>query len=94
MKARLLLQDRVALGDDRFGELVVWELPRPVPGCRHRFKYRLAFVVRGVCVVRFDNETGKGDHKHIYDEEVGYVFRNSDRLLADFWQEIDMWSEN
>lgn len=31
-----------------------------VPGSRF-FKYRQADVVRGECVLRYDNEVGKGD---------------------------------
>jgi hypothetical protein len=91
MPARLVLQDRIFLGPDAFAELVVWALDKPVPGCRHRFKYRLAFVVAGTCMVRFDNETGKGDHKHVGDREVRSRFVNLDRLIADFWREIERW---
>jgi hypothetical protein len=49
---------------------VIWQLPGPVPDSGHKFKYRLAFVVDQCGVVRFDNETGKGDHKHIGDKEA------------------------
>lgn len=63
--ARLLLRERRIIAEDRFAEIVIWELPRPVAGSRHRLKYRLAFVVDEICVLRFDNETGKGDHKHV-----------------------------
>jgi predicted transcriptional regulator len=31
--------------------LVIWQVPEPVSGSRHRYKYRLAYVVRGVCRV-------------------------------------------
>jgi len=43
-------------------------------------------------VLRFDNETGRGDHKHIGNEEVPYVFTTLEKLVADFWNEIDEWS--
>jgi hypothetical protein len=49
-------------------EMVVWRLPRSQAGSTHRLKYRLAFVVDGVCVLRYDNESDKGDHKHVGDE--------------------------
>lgn len=68
--ARLLLRERRVVAENRFAEIVIWELPRPVSASRHRFKYRLAFVVDEICVLRFDNETGKGDHKHVGDAEV------------------------
>jgi len=39
-------------------------------------------------VLRFDNEAGKGDHKHLDEIEVAYMFTNLDTLQADFWAEI------
>jgi Family of unknown function (DUF6516) len=38
-------------------------------------------VAGGTRVMRYDNETGKGDHKHIGDQEVPYEFADLDRLL-------------
>lgn len=71
--------------------MVIWRLAGPVPGSSHDFKYRLAFVVDEVCVVRFDNEAGKGDHQHIGEEQVPYNFISLQRLIADFWTEIEAW---
>jgi Family of unknown function (DUF6516) len=34
------------------------------PARPYRFKYRLALVADGICVLRYDNETGKNDHRH------------------------------
>ena len=66
MRAALLFRERVEIAADRaFAELVVWAVPRPVRGNVHAFKYRLALVVDGMCVLRYDNEAGKGDHKHL-----------------------------
>ncbi|HUB97358.1 MAG TPA: DUF6516 family protein [Stellaceae bacterium] len=79
------------MSGNRFAELVVWKLPSPLPACKHPFKYRLAFVVDEACVLRFDNETGKGDHKHVGAREVPYVFTGLEQLMRDFWREIDRW---
>jgi hypothetical protein len=57
--ARLLLRERRIIAEERFAEIVIWQVPRPLRGSRHRFKYRLAFVVNEVCVLRFDNETAR-----------------------------------
>jgi len=48
----------------------------------------LALVVKGECVMRYDNEAGKGDHKHIGDTEFDYEFTDIDQLLADFWNDV------
>ena len=91
MRARLLLRERRIVNEICFAEMVIWQLPPPFPGSRHGFKYRLAFVVDGVCVLRFDNETGKGDHKHASEREVPYAFKDLDQLVTDFWNEIERW---
>jgi Family of unknown function (DUF6516) len=89
--ARLLLKERLVVAEDRFAEIVVWRLPRRPRGSHHVFKYRLAFVVDEVCVLRFDNETGKGDHKHVGDVEVPYAFSTLEGLITDFWDEVEQW---
>jgi hypothetical protein len=92
MKATLLLRDRQVLpSEDAVIEIVIWQLPRMLPGSRHRFKYRLALVVSGECVLRYDNEAGKGDHKHLGGREVPYGFADLDRLLQDFRADVAEW---
>ncbi len=39
---------------------------------------------KGVCVVRYDNEAGKGDHRHIGRREEPYRFVDPDTLIHDF----------
>lgn len=80
-KAELIAKERVKLGDDAFAELLIWAVPAPVPGSVHFYKYRLAYVAAGQCVLRYDNEAGKGDHKHIGDTEVAYTFTALDQLI-------------
>lgn len=92
VKATELLRTRVVLSDDVFAELVLWRVPKPLPGSTHSFKYRLAYVVGGKCVVRFDNEAGKGDHRHVDDVERSYVFESPEKLLADFQADIARWN--
>ena len=91
MAAQLLIKTRRVLSEMAFAEIVVWKVPTPLLGSTHAFKYRLAFVVDGVCVLRYDNETGKGDHKHVGGKEIPYLFTSPEQLLADFWREIDNW---
>jgi Family of unknown function (DUF6516) len=91
MQATLLLDQRRALDTRTFVELVPWQLPRPACGSNHPFKYRLALVVDGICVLRCDNEAGKGDHRHVDHEEQAYSFADTDTLLADFWRDVEEW---
>ena len=93
MKAVQLVATRIAYSGSAFAELVLWRLPRPVAGSPHDFKYRLAYVVRGECVLRYDNEVGKGDHRHLGEIESGYVFTTPEQLIADFQRDIERWND-
>lgn len=92
MKATELISTRIAYSEAAFAELVLWRLPEPVGGSAHEFKYRLAYVVAGVCVLRYDNEAGKGDHRHFGGEEKVYEFSTPEQLLADFQNDIARWN--
>lgn len=91
MRARQLLNRRVVLAPDAFAELVIWQLPQIQPGSAHQFKYRLAFVVDGECILHYDNEAGKGDHRHRAGRETSYVFTSVDALVKDFFNDITRW---
>ena len=88
MRAERLLDERHVLSETAFAELVVWRVPAPVRGSAHRFRYRLALVVEGQCVLRHDNEPGKGDHRHVGEKEETYEFSTPEQLLADFWTDV------
>lgn len=91
MKAELLLRERQGLTETAFVEIVSWRVPQPVPASGHDFKYSLALVAAGVCILRYGNEAGKGDHKHIADHEVAYRFIDLVTLQADFWNDVETW---
>ncbi|NTJ41565.1 hypothetical protein G6L28_03000 [Agrobacterium larrymoorei] len=88
MKAVLIEKTRKVISEAAFFEVVLWHLPEPVPGSGHPFKYRLALVINGECVLRYDNERGKGDHRHIDGQEESIVFLGLEELFEAF--EADM----
>jgi len=92
MKATRLLHTRVIYSEEAFAEMVVWQLTKPVAGVVHRYKYRLAYVVRGKCVLRYVNELGKGDHRHVNERQGAYIFTTPERLVADFQRDIARWN--
>ena len=87
--AVLIAKERTSLSEDAFYEIVVWQVPSPVPGSGHGFKYRLALVVRGECVLRYDNERGKGDHRHIGEREEAFEFTTLEALLTAFERDME-----
>ena len=92
MKAIQVARQRIAYSERAFAELVLWRTAKPVTGSSHRFKYRLAYVVDGFCVLRYDNEVGKGDHRHFAGKESAYAFETPEELLADFQRDIARWN--
>lgn len=88
-RAELVADDRYELNDAAVAELVIWRLPAPLSGSHHVFKYSLVLVVENVCVLRYDNERGKGDHRHLRDQEMNYVFTSLERLQVDFWIDVN-----
>jgi hypothetical protein len=46
-----------------------------------------------VCVLRFDNEAGKGNHKHVGGMQTPIAFTNPGQLLADFRNEVKRWND-
>ena len=82
------MNERVILSNRAFVEITIWKLAKPLDGSAHLYKCRLTHVVDEACVLRFDNEAGKGDHKHLHEIEVPYQFTDLDALQADFWAEV------
>lgn len=85
----ILLQRSKRHHADGIVEIVIWRVPEPIEPCTHSYKYRLVYVVNGVRRVGYDNERGKGDHKHLAGIETEYAFTNITTLLTDFWQDVE-----
>ena len=66
----------------------VWEVVEPVPPSEHRFKYSCFYGRPGERVVLYDNERGKGDHRHYREHEESYVFESIEKLIADFLADV------
>ena len=90
MAARFLYREKYIYSDGAIREMVLWQLPRKTPDRPDGLKYRLYYgLVDGRCLVRFDNESGKGDHKHVGSQEERYQFIDVETLVADFLAEIE-----
>lgn len=89
MNADLLYRYREHFNNGALMEVVIWRVPKPVPGSKHSYKYRLSYGYPGQRMVGYDNERDKGDHQHIGDQEVPYKFTTPERLIDDFLGDID-----
>ena len=88
MEARLLFRDKYIYADGAMREMVIWQVPSANKLTSHGLKYRLYYGYPGISLVRYDNETGKGDHRHYGDKEETYIFSTIERLIDDFRNDI------
>ena len=87
VKAALIHSFKQAFGNSRI-EGVIWQVPEPVSPSGHRYKYRLVYLVNGKRQVGYDNERGKGDHKHLRSVEFAYDFQDVPTLLDNFMRDV------
>jgi hypothetical protein len=89
MKATLLFEDRMVYPDGAIVEMHIWRLPEHDAERPHDLKYSLFYGRDGKRIVCYDNEHGKGDHRHYRDREESYMFSTADRLVADFLDDVE-----
>lgn len=89
MKARLLFEDKAVFEDGSLYQIVIWSVPQPVPPSMHGYKYSLFYGRPGQRLVGYDNERGKGDHKHVAGVESAYAFVSLNQLLDDFRADVE-----
>jgi hypothetical protein len=94
MKAGLIIRYRQIFADGAIAEAVVWKVPKPVPPSEHDIKYRLFYGRLGNRMIGYDNERGKGDHRHIAGREGPYAFVSIEQLMTDFITEIKALRED
>jgi len=88
MNATLLIDDKIVSRDGYIEQVKVWLLPQANGERPHRLKYSLFYGRPGERIIGYDNESGKGDHRHYLDVEEPYVFRTLEALLTDFQADI------
>jgi len=93
MKARLIRNLKKVYPGGVVVEMVLWLLPKPTADRSHGLKYRFYCGKHGHCIVRYDNESGKGDHIHYGNEEHPYRFVSAEQLMADFLADVAKLAE-
>jgi hypothetical protein len=89
MKATRLLRSKILFENGAIQEMVIWQLPEKTSDRPHGLKYRLHYgLTDGTCLIRYDNETGKGDHRHVREREEPYVFTTVRKLVEDFLSDV------
>lgn len=88
MAAKLIFHDKYIYIDGAIREMVIWQLPNTNKERPHVLKYSLFYGYSNKCLVRYDNERGKGDHKHYLESEENYSFTTVEKLIKDFTADI------
>jgi Family of unknown function (DUF6516) len=87
-RARLIFSDRRRYDDGAIMMMRILEVPSPVHPSTHLLKYSLFYGYPGRRLVLYDNERGKGDHKHVKGKEENYRFVSAERLIEDFFADV------
>ena len=89
MKAQRIFHDKAVLADGSIVEMTIWQLPQASSERLHGLRYSLYYGRDGKRIVGYDNERGKGDHKHLGDKEFRYRFVSVEKLIADFLADVE-----
>ena len=92
-KAKKIFHEKHINEDGSIIEMKIWALPKSDDERPHGLKYSLYFGKDGQRIVAYDNESGKGDHKHIRNKEMKYKFIDVEKLIEDFISDIKDSSE-
>jgi hypothetical protein len=87
-QATLILHRKRRFDDGAVSEIKLRLVPNPVRGSAHGFKYSLFYGRPGMRLVGYDNEAGKGEHRHDGAHEEMYAFTTPKRLVADFLADV------
>ncbi|MDR0379112.1 MAG: DUF6516 family protein [Candidatus Accumulibacter sp.] len=89
MEATLLFEDRMVYPDGAILEMRIWRLPERDAERPHGLKYSLFYGRDGQRLVGYDNERGKGDHRHYRDREEVYEFSTAQKMVVDFLDDVE-----
>ena len=86
--ATLLFETKRLYDDGRIAQARIWVVPAPVRGSSHVLKYSLFYGSKDARLVGYDNEAGKGDHRHYGGREEPYTFMTVEQLVMDFLADV------
>lgn len=89
VSANLEYHDKAFLPDGGIVEMTIWRLPTISAERPHGLKYSLYYGRHGTPIVGYDNEAGKGDHRHLGNREEPYAFTTVEALIADFLDDVE-----
>lgn len=92
MRAQLIIHDKLTDEKGHTVEMKIWQVPvsKHTP---HGYKYSLVYIVGSERVIGYDNERGKGDHRHYEGSETPYSFAGLRQLVDEFKKDMAAYKE-
>ncbi len=87
MPAELLLHRKQVTSDNEIVEFKIWKVPKDVD-FPEGIRYSMGYIHNGKRVLGYDNERGKGHHKHKLGKEEKVQFVSWQMLLNQFLEEL------
>jgi hypothetical protein len=88
MVAQLIENRKLTLDDGSIIQIRIWRLPGATAERPHGLKYSLFYGRAGERIIGYDNEAGKGDHRHYRGKEENYRFTTYEKLIGDFLKDV------
>jgi hypothetical protein len=89
-KASPIVELKRVLDNGAIIQIKVWRLPSSSHERPHGLKYSLFYGRPGERIIGYDNEVGKGDHRHHRELEERYLFTTLEQLIADFERDVEL----
>lgn len=92
--ASLIENRKLVLNSGAIVQIRIWRLPETTQERPHGLKYSLFYGFRGQRIIGYDNEAGKGGHRHCGAREERYSFTTMEKLISDFEDDVRREIEN
>jgi hypothetical protein len=88
MEAKLIFYRKNIEPNGDIVEMKIWKTPsskRSPSG----LKYSPVYIREGKRIMGYDNAEDKGHHRHYKGREFAYDFRDVDKLVKDFYEDVE-----
>ncbi|MBI1935842.1 hypothetical protein HYS31_05365 [Candidatus Woesearchaeota archaeon] len=85
--SELVFHDKKILDNEHLMEIRIWQVKKDKYN-PEGFHYSLVLIKNTKRILGYDNHERKGHHKHFHDKELKYNFESVDKLLNDFYEDM------
>jgi len=85
--AKLIYHEKWVTKEGDIIEIKIWKVPKS-KDFPEGVKYSLVYVHKNERVLCYDNEKGKGHHKHYFGKEIPIKFESVKKLILDFYEDV------